>query len=192
MSIDFTCPECAEQNSVGPEFGGRRGKCAFCGATVIVPQTSGVAQAVPGSVQAAPPKSGGSWIWILAIVGGVLGVMVVCGGILVALLLPAVQAAREAARKAQCSNNLRQISIALQSYAATYGHFPPAATVDKNGRPLMSWRVAILPFMEQNALYRQYDPNQPWNSAKNSIFAKTLLPEFRCPSDPDAVGGDTS
>ena len=69
-------------------------------------------------------------------------------------------------------NKLKQIGLALQNYEATFGHFPPAATTDKNGRPLMSWRVAILPFMDQNVMYHQYDPKQPWNSPKNLGLVK--------------------
>ncbi len=68
-------------------------------------------------------------------------------GILIALLLPAVQAAREAARRSACSNNLRQIGVALHNYSDTYGCFPPAFTVDQQGQPMHSWRALILPYL---------------------------------------------
>jgi hypothetical protein len=192
MSIEFTCPECAEKNSVGPEFGGRHGKCAFCGAGVIVPQASGPAQLVTSSGGPPSQKAGASWLVVLAIAGGVLGVMVVCGGLLLALLLPAISAAREAGRRASCTNNVRQIDLALQNYVATYGHFPPAATPGKNGKPPMSWRVAILPFMGQDALYHQYDQSQAWDSPKNLALSKMAIHEFRCPSDGEVADGETS
>ena len=189
MSIAFTCPECGEQNNVGPEFGGRRGTCAFCGATVIVPQTSGVAQLVPQPAAAGSGRSALFWILIVA-AGCVL--LLFCGGMLLALLLPAVQSAREAARRVACTNKLHQIALALHNYNSTFGRFPPAATTDENGRPLMSWRVAILPYMGQNALYLQYDPKQPWDSPKNLGLAKQMPPEFRCPSDSSDGDGETS
>jgi prepilin-type processing-associated H-X9-DG protein len=189
MSIEFTCPECGERNTVGPEFGGRRGTCAFCGAQVIVPQSSGVAQSVAPLQQAGPQRSSTPWVLILAIVCGVL---VLCGGILAALLLPAINAAREAGRRASCTNKLRQINLALLNYESTYGHLPPAASKGKNGDPPMSWRVAILPFMEQDALYRRYRANEPWDSPANRELAKIRLQEFVCPSDTDAVPGETS
>ncbi len=66
-------------------------------------------------------------------------------GVLVGLLLPAVQASREAARRMSAGNNLKQIMLAMHNYHAAYNHFPPAAITDKDGKPLLSWRVAILP-----------------------------------------------
>jgi hypothetical protein len=168
---------------------------------VIVPQTSGAAQLVAMDEQAAPRKSG---LPAIAIVAICCGVFVVCGSILAFLFLPAImrvpdaarqaarEAAREAGRRASCMNKLKQIDLALLNYQSTYGHFPPAATTDGNGKPLMSWRVAILPFMGQDALYHQYDPNQPWNSPKNLAVAKQTMNEFRCPSDGDVADGQTS
>ncbi len=76
-------------------------------------------------------------------------VFLVCSGILAGLLLPAVQAAREAARRVQCSNNLKQIGLALHNYNAAYKSLPPPYTVDANGQKLHSWRTLILPFIEQ-------------------------------------------
>ena len=69
---------------------------------------------------------------------------------LVALLLPAVQAAREAARRAQCVNNLKQIALAMHNYESATGAFPKPASIGKDGKPLLSWRVAILPYIEQD------------------------------------------
>jgi prepilin-type processing-associated H-X9-DG protein len=130
-----------------------------------------------------PPKSssGASILVILAVV--VVGFFA-CGGVLVALLLPAVQAAREAARRAQCSNNLKQIALALHNYHDTYKTFPPAYIADENGQPKHSWRVLILPFLESTPMYQMYDFNEPWNGPNNSQFANMMPSVFRCPSDP--------
>jgi type II secretory pathway pseudopilin PulG len=155
---------------------------------VVVPQASGDAQLVSQPGEGAPRKSGISWIVILAVA---VVVLVLCSGVLMALLLPAVNAAREAGRRAACMNNLKQIGLALQNYASTFSRFPPAAGTDMNGRPSMSWRVAILPFLEQNAMYRQYDPKQPWNSPQNLGFVKQMPREFRCPGD-SSDDGETS
>jgi prepilin-type processing-associated H-X9-DG protein len=129
---------------------------------------------------------------VLAIVGACFFGLFVCGGVLVALLLPAVQAAREAARRAQCSNNLKQIALAFHNYHDSYGTFPPAYIPDESGRPMHSWRVLILPFLEQQALYNMYNFDEPWDSPANAIVTATAIPVFQCPSDPGSGSASTN
>ena len=105
-------------------------------------------------------------------------------GVGIALLLPAVQAAREAARRMQCANHIKQIVLALHNYHDAYNTFPPLYTVDANGRPLHSWRVLILPFIEQQGLYDAIRLDEPWDSAHNSQFHNQVPSVFRCPSNP--------
>jgi type II secretory pathway pseudopilin PulG len=93
-------------------------------------------------------------------------------GVLVALLLPAVQAAREAARRNQSMNNLKQINLGLLNYESARGTYPAHANYGADGKPLLSWRVHILPFLEQQALYQQFHLDEPWDSEHN----KTLIP----------------
>ncbi|MEO0531490.1 MAG: DUF1559 domain-containing protein [Planctomycetota bacterium] len=95
-------------------------------------------------------------------------------GILVALLLPAVQAAREAARRAKSTNNLKQILLALLNYESANGHFPPQAIHADDGTPLLSWRVAILPYLEEQDLFDRFKLDEPWDSPHNAA----LLPEM--------------
>jgi prepilin-type processing-associated H-X9-DG protein len=88
------------------------------------------------------------------------------------LLLPAVQSAREAAYRSQAVNNLKQIALAMHNYlAATNEGFPAQTICDKDGNPLLSWRVAILPYLEQQALYEEFHLDEPWDSEHN----KTLI-----------------
>jgi type II secretory pathway pseudopilin PulG len=109
--------------------------------------------------------------------------------ILIALLLPAVQQAREAARRIQCRNHLKQIGIALHNYLESNQFFPPSATIDltqtvteNNG----SWGVhgRILPYLEQANLYENVDLSQPWDFQK--AIDGLRIPGFSCPSDPQA------
>jgi len=102
--------------------------------------------------------------------------------VLVALLLPAVQAAREAARRAQCINNLKQIGLAMHNYESSTGAFPRPAITDKQGKPLLSWRVAILPYIEQGPLYDKFKLNEPWDSPHNQALLKEMPPTYVCPS----------
>jgi len=118
-------------------------------------------------------------IVLVAVLVGVL----VCGGILAALLLPAVGAARGAARRAQCTNQLKQIGLAMYNYHDTYKCFPPAVITDEDGKPMRSWRVAILPFVEQAPLYDQYDFSEPWDGPNNRALESMFPDTYRCPSD---------
>jgi prepilin-type N-terminal cleavage/methylation domain-containing protein/prepilin-type processing-associated H-X9-DG protein len=120
-------------------------------------------------------------------------------GILVGLLLPAVQAAREAARRMQCSNNLKQIGLALHNYADAYKRFPMAnVVVLRPGETTLrsdgwTWHARILPYVEQSALYNSVSNvigtdvgNQ--DSAQQILAGRTTrLSFFQCPSHPDGV-----
>ena len=101
----------------------------------------------------------------------------------IAFMLPAVQAAREAARRTQCVNNLKQIGQALRNSHDVNGHYPPAA-ITKGGTPLLSWRVAILPFIDQKALYDQFHLDEPWDSPHNKALLPRMPAAYSCPSDP--------
>ncbi len=79
-----------------------------------------------------------------------------------------------------CYPSLRQIGIALLCYHDQYGAYPPAVTRDETGRAMHSWRVLILPFVEEDYLYRQYDFSQPWDSPHNRKLLETMPRIFRC------------
>ncbi len=95
------------------------------------------------------------------------GVSVASVGVLTGLLLPAIQAAREAARRMNTSDQLKRIGLAMHNYHAAYNKLPGPAIVDEDGKPLLSWRVAILPFVEQQNLYEQFHLDEPWDSPHN-------------------------
>jgi len=190
MPIPFTCPHCGATTVVADQYAGQTGPCAQCGEPITVPLLASGA-AVDASL-APPARSGSRWPVILLVAGG-LGMAGICGvGILIALLLPAVQAARQAAYRAQCQNNLKRIGLAMLNYEATYGTLPPAYIPDENGQPMHSWRVLILPYLDEEALYAQYDFNEPWDGPNNRLLAERMPDVFRCPTDPDALTSQTS
>ena len=137
-------------------------------------------------------KSGAGAITIVVVLlVCVVACLLVCGGIMVALIIPAGSSAGVAARRMQCSNNLKQIGLAFHNYHAAYGSLPPAYTADADGNRLHSWRTLILPFMEQSALYQQVDLTKPWDDPANAILLQMEVPIFRCPSSKVAVGMTT-
>ena len=106
---------------------------------------------------------------------------------MIALLLPAVQQAREAARRTQCKNNLKQLGLAMHNYESTFGQFPMAAVwnVDASGTNLISgqsWGTPLLSFMDQASIFNGFDNTQPiWSGAQNLNLIATNLPAFVCP-----------
>jgi prepilin-type processing-associated H-X9-DG protein len=105
---------------------------------------------------------------------GPYGSLLAWGGFSAGLMLPAVQKVRESANRMQSQNNLHQMALAMANHESAYGHFPAAASCDKKGKPLLSWRVAILPYIEQQNLYQQFHLDEPWDSKHN----KTLLAQM--------------
>jgi Protein of unknown function (DUF1559) len=100
-----------------------------------------------------------------------------------ALLLPAVQQARIAARRSSSKNNLKQIALALHNYHDVYKHFPRGTIENDKLKPdqRLSWMVSILPFVEQNALYNRIDQKKGWKDAANASLMKTRIDTFENP-----------
>lgn len=117
-------------------------------------------------------------------------------GILVALLLPAVQAAREAARRLHCVNNLKQIGLALHNYHQAHHAFPPGNYAETAGRcpgenpnapseDRTNWLIAILPYIELESAHRLYNANESNESAANQAIRERSVPCYLCPADID-------
>lgn len=111
-------------------------------------------------------------------------VLFVTLGLLLALLLPASWSARESARRIQCMNRMHQVAIALLAYATTHPGFPLAASPGENGAGPMSWRIPILPMLEQKSLYDAYRRDEAWDGVHNSAVSQYPLDTYSCPSDP--------
>jgi len=133
------------------------------------------------------PRAGLSLIELLVVIGII--------GILAGLLLPAVQSAREAARRAQCANNLKQLVQACHDFEAARGGFPPALFArfpgpeDQHRYAAFSTHVAILPYLEQGPLYDSLNNSvatfvMDHLDGENATAARTVVDTFLCPSDP--------
>ncbi len=142
----------------------------------------------PGQPQ--QPAASNNTMAIVVIVLAVVMIMgLVCAGVLAALLLPAVSAARDAARHAQLSNQMKQIGIAIHNYHDTYRQFPPAVATNWEGTQTHGWRVTLLPYIEQYPLYEQWNENEAWDSAANSQLHSPMPSTYASPfdSEPDTT-----
>ncbi len=107
-------------------------------------------------------------------------------GVAAGLLLPSVSQARGAARRMQTMNFFKQCALAMLNYESDHGSFPPAYTVDEDGKPLHSWRVLILPYLEQNELYEKIRLDEPWDSEWNRQFHEMCPAAFRSVYEPES------
>ncbi len=114
-------------------------------------------------------------------------------GILIALLIPAVQAVREAARRVQCSNNMKQIGLALHMYHDSNRRLPAGWIGDEpEGEPGWAWSAQILPFMEKVSVHEQINFNIPVDDHYHEDLRQARIPTFLCPSDPEPAIVDIS
>ncbi|MFO0872124.1 MAG: DUF1559 domain-containing protein [Pirellulales bacterium] len=191
MPISFTCPHCGQQMNVADQYAGQSGPCAKCGGRIVIPgEPRGMPQFAPQTPAApayppagypqpqptygAPPpaaRSGSPLLVIFAVLGGVA--LLVCIG-LVALLLPAISAARQAASRVHSANNMKLIGLGMYNYHDTYLSFPMAGSPDPQQGIGLSWRVRLLPFIEERPLYDRVDWNQPWNGPNNAYLTDQM------------------
>ncbi len=109
----------------------------------------------------------------------------------VALLMPAMRSARESARRSQYIGNLKQIGLAMVNYHDIHGSLPAAASTDENGKPLLSWRVAIPPLLECQSRYAKFHLDEPWDSPHNLSLLSEMPVIYEFSSDDTLKPGMT-
>lgn len=108
------------------------------------------------------------------------------------VLQPAIEQIEQRIRFQQATNNLKQIGIAMHGYADAHKRFPPAAIYDDAGKPLLSWRVAVLPYLGQEALYKEFHLDEPWDSEHNARLIERMPEVYRSPGERDLPAGRTT
>ena len=114
-------------------------------------------------------------------------------GILAGLLLPAVQQARESARRAKCENNLRQLALAVHNFSTTYGYLPQSKRPGGNtSLARYAGFTDLLPFLEKDNLFKNYNFSLNWSDPNQAAVVQAIVPSFICPSsiDPTRLDGD--
>jgi len=130
-------------------------------------------------------------VFVLVLAGVLLVGLVVCGGVLAALLFPAIEATRAAAQKDASKNNLKNLGMGIHNYCADHREqFPTAVVLYGNEKPRLSWRVHLLPYIEQRALYEQFHLDEPWDSEHNKKLIAQMPPALAAPGA-DAGEGKT-
>ena len=107
-----------------------------------------------------------------------------------ALVSVPVRQFREAVHRSQCVNNLKQIGLAMHNYHSTHNTFPAAFVAAKDGKPLLSWRIQLLPFLEQKELYDQFHLDEPWDGPHNKPLIARMPKVFACPSGSKALAAE--
>ena len=184
MPIHFTCPHCGVAAEVDQRFAGETGPCANCGKAITIPgngaDRSFVLRGRTVTTSLIVLSAAVLFVMLLVIVGAV------------AIWWPAASSARNAALRAQCANNLKQIALAMINYEVANGSFPPAYLPDKHGKPMHSWRVLLLPYLEQQDLHDRYRFDEPWDGANNRKITDLAIGLYQCPSQPAGNGSDTN
>lgn len=173
MPIQFICPHCAAITEVDDKYAGQEGPCAHCGKAITIPN----------------PDEGGEPVSHHSTTTAVLILFLVLGAGLLGAAWLAVKwipegSARDMALRASCAANLKQIAAAMLQYESTYGCFPPAYVADKNGKPMHSWRVLLLPHLGHQDLYDRYRFDEPWDSPRNRRISDLAIGLYQCPAQP--------
>jgi hypothetical protein len=131
-----------------------------------------------------PRKKGKGLLPVLLIVGGIV---VVCGGCLIGGAIYGIFGARDAANRMKSHNNLMQVGLAIHNYNDTTGELP-SSTYSPDGKPLLSWRVHLLPYLEQDILYKQFKLDEPWDSPNNMPLVNQMPKIYVLPNVPPVPG----
>lgn len=180
MPILLTCPHCSAPISVPGEYAGQFGPCPVCGQRVSVPPVQQDRLPIEVRRRLVTRQRLSSLARILA-----LPAILILLAWFVFRVLPTVQVVKDISNTSSCFGNLRRIGRAVLDYEADHGTFPPAYLADEDGQPIHSWRVLILPYLDRQDLYDEYDFDEPWNGPNNSLLAGRIGDLYRCPCELD-------
>ena len=172
MPIPFSCPHCRTETLVDDRYANQRGDCLACGRLITVPPLpSETIERGPQPVLTRKSQQR-SVVQVVALIVGGVAAMAVLFGALIAFVLPAIRSRQLNNYHNQSSIHLQRIGEAMRAYHKDYGSYPPAYVADSNGRPMHSWRVLLLPYLDETDLHARYDFNKPWDEQDLEIESR--------------------
>jgi hypothetical protein len=174
MPFLFTCPHCQTKTQVEDRFSGQTGECVTCGEAIQLPQFGN------GSTELLARKKKSSAAWVIATVVSVI----LLGCLLFAMVRVGGETMNQLTtnrERTASMRNLEKIADALNAYAADHGSYPPSVIRDSGNKRLLSWRVAILPYLGEEGLYNEFDLSQPHDHPTNMQAAYDIPAVFQHP-----------
>lgn len=191
MPAHFRCPYCGAETDVDDAYVGQTGPCFSCGKNVTVSAKTADSPAVLKAGKSGQSRVVVGVVMVFVVVGTLAALGILWLGFVVAR--PVINQYNVSSTQSNCRSNLSQIALAMQQYHDDFGCYPPAYVADGKGRPMHSWRVLLLPYLEEGDRYQQYDKNQPWDSQYNLAITARMPAVFACPADENAAAsGETS
>lgn len=187
MPFSFACPHCGFASVVDEKFVGQSGPCAACGKEVTV--ESGPAPAASPHRRAAS----GMGRAIVVSLASIVGIVLLLGGVIGAVYLAVANSnVVGTGGDGGCAANLQAIGQAMLQYHNDNSRFPPAVVISADGRAMHSWRVLLLPYLRQEALFQQYNMSVPWDDPQNQLLSSQMPAVYHCAESFNVAGSETS
>lgn len=196
MTYLFTCPHCQTQTLVEEQFSGQAGECVMCGQKIQLPhfasnpsQQDALKNNSPQQIRAT--RSSGQVIrWVAAATISLVALVAI-----VMLIIryggQSMQTLQANRMRGLCIQNIETIADAMRAYAKDYGTFPPPARLAPDGTPLHSWRVLLLPYLNQRELYDKFRLDEPWSSQNNQALVFDMPDVYRSPGAIQVTGAES-
>ncbi|MGV3483908.1 MAG: DUF1559 domain-containing protein, partial [Planctomycetaceae bacterium] len=181
MPYLFTCPSCQTKTLVDDQYSGHIGRCITCDKPIEIPHF--LAASAPAAQVIARPQGSLSPLTRRLIAATLSAIALAgLGGLAYRYGAPALNSLTTGRERALAIKNLEQIASALNAYAADHGVYPNPVVRDAAGRPMHSWRVAILPYLNEQQLYNQYDYSKPWDAPENYSIVESMPSVYASPT----------
>ncbi len=186
MTYLFTCPHCQTQTLVEEQFSGQAGECVMCGQKIQLPHfaSNSSQQGVSTGDSQTQTRSARSTNQLIRWVAAATISLVALAAIVMLIVRyggQSMQTMQANRMRGMCIQNLETIANAMRAYAKDYGSFPPPARLAPDGTPLHSWRVLLLPYLNQRELFEKFRLDEPWSSQHNQALVFDMPDVYRSP-----------